>query len=344
MILALKGIFCIVFYFGCFFCAGAALPSKFHKNSLPKICLLGFMIYFSAFQIVAFPMKIAKLPLKYLTLTWLGLLGLLLIFVLWKRRAVIREAVSGIFADRHRLFYGGAVLLAAFGLAVFLAMNINHISDFDAGYYLGLPVSSVYSNTIERMDPYTGKMLEGPDHFYLLNTITVHSAVIYQAFNLPPLVEEKLSLTIVMAVLFVLVLFETGLRLMKEKYKEALVFTLLAVLTLLFSYSISGVSHYFAYRTYEGKAICAYFYMTAIFMFYLSIYKRQDENWGWAGLFFAAVSGVATCNTALFTIPVLITTLVLPCLLWQRRSREVKYYVLTILPCLFWLGLHQYLS
>lgn len=341
----LKGIFCIIFYLGCYICAGAVFPARFHKNSLIKITLLGYMVYFSGFQLVALPMKTGRLPLKYLTLTWFVLIALLWIFVLLRRHSTLLTAFRNAFdGGKGCLLSRFALLFFAVGLAVFLAMNLNHISDYDAGYYLGLPASSVYSNTIERMDPYTGRLLEQPDRFYILNTITIHSAVIYQALNLPPLVEAKFSFTIVLAVLFVLILYEIGRKLFEDKEKHALLFTVLSVMTLLFSFSISGVSHYFAYRTYEGKSICAYLYMTAIFMFFVAVYGKKDKCWGWAGLFFSAVSGIATCNTALFTIPILIVTLTLPCLVYQKRRSEIKYFILTILPCLFWLALHQYLS
>lgn len=345
MMMILKGIFCIIFYLGCYICAGTLFPVRFHKNSLIKIMLLGYMVYFTGFQLVALPMKIGRLPLKYLTLTWYALIALLWIFVLLRRYSTLLAAFRNVFkGDKESLFCRAMFLIFAVGLAVFLAMNLNHISDYDAGYYLGLPASSVYSNTIERMDPYTGRLLEQPDRFYILNTITIHSAVTFQALNLPPLVEAKFSFTIVLSVLFVLILYEIGRMLFDNREKNALVFVILSVMTLLFSYSISGVSHYFAYRTYEGKSICSYLYMTAIFMFFLAVYGKKYKCWGWTGLFFSAVSGISTCNTALFTIPILIATLTLPCLVYQKRRSEVKYFILTILPCLFWLALHHYLS
>ena len=61
----------------------------------------------------------------------------------------------------------------------------------------------------------------------------------------------------------------------KKKEAEKTVFVILADLVLLFSYSLGGVSQYFAYRTYEGKAIIAYLYMTVIFGFCLAIYRRR---------------------------------------------------------------------
>ena len=64
----------------------------------------------------------------------------------------------------------------------------------------------------------------------------------------------------------------------KKKEAEKTVFVILADLVLLFSYSLGGVSQYFAYRTYEGKAIIAYLYMTVIFWILSGNIQKGDES------------------------------------------------------------------
>lgn len=335
-----KGVLVVFLYLGAFVFAGALLPEKYHKSSLINLCLLGFMVYFAVFQIVALPMKIGQLPLKYLTLTWVGILGAVFLFdIIWRRKILVR-AFKNCFSDRKKIAAGCVFLVGAGMLALVLGMNINHISDFDAGYYIGLPVSSVYSNTIELMDPYSGQMLAKPDSFYILNTNTVHSAVIFQSLNLHPLVEEKFSMTAALAIVFCLFLYKGGQLLFQENRRKALMFLGLSVLALLFSYSLAGVSHYFAYRTYEGKAITSYLYTTGIFVFFLGIFREKEEKWGWAGLLFAALGGAAFCNTAIFVIPVMISALSVPWILLERKWKAFLPYVGVMAVSGFWLCLH----
>lgn len=335
-----KGVLAVGLYLGAFVFAGALLPEKYHKSSLTNLCLLGCMVYFGVFQIVALPMKIGQLPLKYLTLTWVGILGAVFLFDIIRRRKILFRAFKNCFSDRKKTAAVCVFLLAAGGLALVLGMNVNHISDFDAGYYIGLPVSSVYSNTIELMDPYSGQMLSSPDSFYILNTNTVHSAVIFQALNLHPLVEEKFSMTVALSVVFCLFLYKGGQLLFQENRRKALMFLGLSVLALLFSYSLAGVSHYFAYRTYEGKAITSYLYTTGIFVFFLGIFREKEEKWGWAGLLFAALGGAAFCNTAIFVIPVMISALIVPWILLERKWKAFLPYVGVMAVSSFWLCLH----
>ena len=56
-----KGVLAVGLYLGAFVFAGALLPEKYHKSSLTNLCLLGFVVYFGVFQIVALPMKIGRL-------------------------------------------------------------------------------------------------------------------------------------------------------------------------------------------------------------------------------------------------------------------------------------------
>lgn len=335
-----KGVLVALLYLGAFVFAGAFLPEKYHRSSLTNLCLLGFMVYFGIFQVVALPMKIVQLPLKYLTLTWAGILGAVFLFdIIWRRKILFR-AFKNCFSDRKKIAAGCVFLVGAGTLALILGMNINHISDFDAGYYIGLPVSSVYSNTIELMDPYSGQMLAKPDSFYILNTNTIHSAVIFQFLNLHPLVEEKFSMTAALAIVFCLFLYKGGQLLFQENRRKALMFLGMSVLALLFSYSLAGVSHYFAYRTYEGKAITSYLYTTGIFVFFLGIFREKEEKWGWAGLLFAALGGVAFCNTAIFVIPVMISVLIVPWILLERKWKAFLPYVGVMAVSGFWLCLH----
>lgn len=338
-----KGVLVAFLYLGAFVFAGALLPEKYHKNSMTNLCLLGFMVYFGMFQIVALPMKIGQLPLKYLTLTWVGVLGAVFLFdVLWRRKTLLL-VFKNCFSDRKKIAAGCVFFLGAGVLALILGMNVNHISDFDAGYYIGLPVSSVYSNTIELMDPYSGQMLSRPDGFYILNTNTVHSAVVFQALNLHPLVEEKFSMTAALVIVFCLFLYKGGQFLFQENRRKALMFLALSVLALLFSYSIAGVSHYFAYRTYEGKAVTSYLYTTGIFVFFLGIFREKEEKWGWAGLLFAALGGVAFCNTAIFVIPVMISALLVPWIFMERKWKAFLPYLAVMTVSGIWLCLHMIL-
>lgn len=334
-------------FFIIFLLFGALLPEKYQSKSLIFMCLTGFMLYFSLFQIIALPMKILHRPLHQLTLTWGVLVALLCLFSLIARHKILCKCISGIFSFSRNTPYILIVFFISIALAVLLGLNTNSISDYDAAYYIGLPSSSVYSDTIELMSPYTGTMLENPEHFYIMNTDTVHNAVIYQLTNLHPLVWLKWSWTIILTLLFESALYKCGESLFQKDYQKTTIFFILSNLTLLFSYSLSGVSHYFAYRTYEGKSITCFFYTTVIFCLCLQLYKNADANWVWSSLFFCTLSELSFCNTSLFVVPCMTALTLLPFLFTEvfrhHRLKPCRNYALVLLPAVMWLILYKIL-
>lgn len=327
---------------------GAVLPDKYQSRSVPVMCMSGFLLYYSLFQLIALPMKITKQPLSRLTIVWGCVLLLLAGYVVIRRREVLADSIRNLVESRRKAVLVLCVAVMALGIAVLLGYNTNTISDYDSGYYIGLPVSSVYSDTLELLSPFEGKVLDEPQAFYVMNTDTLHSAVIYQALKIHPLMERKWSFTIAMALLFEMVVYQCGKLLFWKEPGRTGVFCLLTNLALLFSYSIGGVSHYFAYRTYEGKAIVSYLYMTMIFCFGLALYKKEKGAWPWACLLLCTISGISFTNTALFVVPCMIGLTLLPYLLSEGiRHKNWKYlvnYIIVLLPSVVWLILYRVLS
>ena len=331
-----RGIGIMVLYLAEFLFAGCLLPEKFCRNSLSERMLIGFAVYFSLFQIIALPMKVLQLPLSYLTAAWCAVLIIIPVMVLLLRRGALWQTIR---PRRMKAPDFAAVLLTvalAAVLAAVLGMNINHISDYDAAYYIGLSPSSVYSNTIEMMDPYSGRMMQRPTNYYLFNTYTVHSAVMYRTFGIQPVLEQKFSMTMAFSVMFMLTVFRGGMLLFQDDRKKTAAFSWLSLLALWFSFSISGTSHYFAYRTYEGKSVTAFLLMPMIVVCYFALFQEKTMLWGLSGMFFTGLCGAAFCNTAIYLVPLLTGILLAAFVLQSRKWKMIPQMVLVLLPGMAW--------
>lgn len=331
-----------------FWIFGALVPEKFQTRRVPVMCITGFLLYYTLFEIVAFPMKYLCLSLKLLTVVW-GCLMLLLFFcVLWKKRKVLADSIRGIPGNMQKNISLFILIVAAVGLAVFLGLNTNTLSNYDSNNYIGLPVASVYSNTLDRVAPYSGKLLDAPEQFYIMNTDTLQSAIVYQALKIHPLMERKWSFTIAMVILFMMGLYLCADGFFKKREAEKTVFVLLTALVLVFSYSLGGVSQYFAYRTYEGKAVIAYLYMTLIFGFCVAVYRQKTDLWPWCGMFLCGSGGIAFSNSALFIVPCMIAVTLFPYILNEGIRKKqwylVRNYIMVLLPSAFWMLISSMVS
>ena len=224
-------------------------------------------------------------------------------------------------------------VIAAVLLAVVL--NVNHISGYDFGYYIGIPNGSVFRNTMEHVDAFTGEIPNSQREFYLLNTNLLHTAVMFQALNLTPLVEAELTLSVVVPLLFVMVLFMTGKMLFADDAQHAGMFTLLVLAVLIFSFGISGSSMYFVYRPFEGKGLMSFLMPAAVFCAFCALYRRQ-ERFGHALLFFTGACGIAFSNSAVFVIPGMTALLGLPYVIAGKSWIRVRNLCLAALPSVLW--------
>lgn len=326
---------------------GAVLPDKYQARSIPVMCMTGFLLYYSLLQIIGLPMKLIQQPLSHLTIVWACVMLILVSYAMLRRRKVLADSIQNLFESRDKMLLLAVLAVMTLAVALLLGYNTDTISDYDAAYYIGLPSASSYSNTLELVNALTGKVQKAPDHFYLMNTDTLHSAMIYQALGIHPLIERKWSFTIAMVILFEMVLYQCGKEFFRKEYVRTGVFCVFANLTMFFSYGIANVSHYFAYRTYEGKSIVSYFYMSLIFCFGLALYKKEKGKWPWAGLFLCCVSGISFCNTALFVVPAMAAFSLFPYVLsdgfFRRKWNILLSYVIMLLPGLFWIVLHKVL-
>ena len=57
-------------YLVVFWMFGTLIPEKFQSGKFPVMCITGFLLYYTLFEIVAFPMKYLCCSLKQLTVIW----------------------------------------------------------------------------------------------------------------------------------------------------------------------------------------------------------------------------------------------------------------------------------
>lgn len=329
-----------------FFLTGMVLPKKCLSGSVTLTCISGFLIYYAVFQVIAFPMKYLRISLSTLMWTWLVLIGMMIVFVVIFRRDYISECMKKMLQApvSHKLLWGLTTVITLI-LAVVLGSNTNVLSDMDALYAIGTPVSTAYSNTLELMSPYTGNIKDSVEVFYILNTDMIQSALFSKVMHISPLVERMWCFTIAMVCMFEMALYHVTEVIMGEEKEKQGMFWILANLVLFFSFHYSGVSAYMTYRTYEGKSVFGYFYSLAIFLMCLLIYHEQNRKYAWTSLFFCSMGAVAFTNSALFLAPLMtgmtLSVKLLSDAIHKKGFKNWLYLIIVLIPDLFWMIIHS---
>ncbi len=333
-----------ILYYACMYaCMGLSLPSGIRSRSVTGILLSGFSLYYTLFEIIALPMKAFRAPLKALSIIWAAVCLLVVLFVLLRRRKEAAQifASARAYPKRERLVLHLYFLLFLV-ISVILILNANHLTLYDLGYYVGAPVTSVKTGTIELYDVFTGEFGNDQFRYYLLNTGTAHSAVLFQLFNVHPLIEANVTLTAVGAGMLLLTLYGCGRALFGSAGK-AVGFGTASVFVLYFLYSLSGTAMYFYFRPYEGKAMCSYLFPLMVLYFFSRVTEAGECREGLAGSFLLAVGSIAFTNSAMFILPVMHMILYVPYILVEKRWKLIVPLCVLLIPDAVWFALNTFL-
>ena len=102
----IMGSFLAVGYLVVFWLFGALIPRKFQSGRFSIMCISGFLLYYTLFEIVAFPMKYRCCSLKQLTIIWGSLMIVLFFWIFWKKRTVLADSIKRLPSSRKLLHSG----------------------------------------------------------------------------------------------------------------------------------------------------------------------------------------------------------------------------------------------
>ncbi|MBP3701219.1 MAG: hypothetical protein J6I64_04975, partial [Lachnospiraceae bacterium] len=185
-----KVIVVLVFYAVAFLSFGSLIIQRKKEEpfSYTKSWLFGFFAYHVLFQVIAVPIMFLQCPLSWLTGIWSVVTAAVILL------AAIRHGKQWLptGVDRLHGLFGKdwiqwiPILVAC---ASVILVSLIYVSFWDATYYVGQVSFSVYTNTINQIDPLSGDWLQVFDLKHCLATYHVNDAVICQLFGLPPLIE-----------------------------------------------------------------------------------------------------------------------------------------------------------
>ena len=328
-----KVIIVLGFYVVAFLSFGSLLTQRGDQKpfSYTKSWLFGFFAYHVLFQIIAVPVMFLQYPLSLLTNIWSVMVAVVVVLAalrygkIWFETGLLR--VKGLFGGDWIQWI--PILVA--GASVVL-VSVIYVSFWDATYYVGQVSFSVYTNTINQIDPLSGDWLSVFDLKHCLATYHVNDAVICQRFGIHPLIETKTVMVAVIAWLTNILYYRLGCRLFRDNKETVAIFMLLTLVLNVFTYSAYTASSFFMYRTYEGKAITANVSIPFVICLLLKLYKEGESRELWQQLLLIAWGSVAIASSAMFLAPAAIAAGVVPYLIWKKRPAMLLKLAMVAIP------------
>ena len=301
--------------------------------SFSRTLLAGFFLYHAVFQVIALPFMFLQKTLSLLAAFWGAAAAAVILWSAWRSgRLWVRtagERLRGLFGKDR---WGWAALLLT-GVLV-LVSSLIYVSFWDATYYVGQVSFSVYTDTINQIDPLSGRFLESFDLKHCLATYHVNDAVICRLFGIHPLIETKTVMVIAVMILTSLVYYRIGLKLFHGRKSSVTIFLFFVFVLHLWTYSAYTGAGFLLFRTYEGKAVTANLSIPAILCLLLDLYGGRESRQTWMFLLITVWGAAAIASSAMFLLPAMLAAGLIPLAAIRRQPAVLGRMVLVMLPCL----------
>lgn len=314
-----------------FFCGGSLLMNRLKMKRDGSLALLiGYLLYFSIFEVVVLPMILLWIPLRTFTILWMVLLTAVLLLAIVKLRGQWKEQIRGIRAigKAH-----SAMLLLAVAAVLLQCLIVVFYRDttMDSAYYVGLVSSSVYTGTLGRYNPYTGNILTKFNPRYVFNAYQMHNAVWCDLLGIHAIVQSKIVMAVINVIMANLVIYHTGKRLFRGSRKQADMMVFFVCLMQLFTDTIYTSGTFFFTRIFEGKAMMANISVTAVLFCSIWFWQNSKDRKMWPVLFLTSLSAVCFSGSSII-LPVAMCAGILPALLKRREFKSLLPLALCMLP------------
>lgn len=344
MLTALGSVGMIILYLFMFLAFGSILTGhmKKWKFSFSLSVFLGMLLYYSVFQLLAVPVTLLKQPLSLLSALWAATVVIVtVISVIRNRKMWYKRGKELALCSRKQklLLLVPAVITAA--MAVYVSLR--QIYYLDAAYYVGNVTTSVFTNTINRYDPYTGNPLEVFAIRYLFSNYNIQDAVVCQITGIHPLIETKTIMAAVVMIVSNIVMWQIcGLFYKEDTGSKVMMFVFAAVIQL-FSvtyYITYSSSSFLLMRTYEGKNILASILAPGLLLLFGRIVQQPEQKANWIFLFLLSFAGPVLSTSASTLLPVGLSACLLPYMIWKKKARILIPYLCCILPSIVIFGIY----
>ena len=303
---------------------------KGEASSVTLTTLIGYFLYYAVFQVVAIPMALLKRPLSNLSLAWVIILIMILIFSIWNRRQwmkTARELTRG-FRSSSLFWIMIVIVLLQIG-----ATTIWQTDFWDAAYYVGDVSLSVHTNTISHYDPLSRELRDVIDIRHFFAMYHMQDAVMCQLTGIHPLVETKTIMAAVVMIITNMIYYRIARLFFKDNH-AVVWFMFFAFVVNLFSYTMYTTSGFLFLRTYEGKTILGNVIIPALLYFFARLYQDAKYRMNWVLLFLVGYGGCAISSSSMILVMVGIGAFSIP-LVWLKKDWKilVKSAVCAV-PCL----------
>lgn len=294
----------------------------------------GMLFMYGIFEIAAMLAMILELSLKKTAFLWGG--GILMVIALGlfcRRQKGIGVRKPGLKKlQKIELFLAGIIILLILYQAAYVCIRM-HIDDDDA-YYIGMAVTSYYTNTISIFHPYTGDVSSIREMAnWALSPYPIFGSMFGKVFSIHPAILMRSVMPAVSIVWSYVVYAMIGSAIFQERKSKLEFLLIVNVVNLFGAYSATSPSVFLLTRIWQGKAVITAIMIPLLWYCWIRIRRDFGERRLWGYLFLVNLAACLCSSMALFLCPILLGAFGLEYLVEKRDWRVIPRLAGAAIPC-----------
>ena len=310
-----------------------------------KSYLFGFLTELVIFQIIAIALTFLKSSLVLLTMLWLVCCVFLFLFGIWRAVPFWKKFISEPSRKNKRKkmvstnkWENYIITVAVITLVVFQVVFVTfHVhEDLDDAWYVGTAVISYHTDTMNRISPYTGEILNSFSPDYVLSPWPVFCAMLGKISFIHPTIIMHTFIPILFIPLCYMVYFLLGNEIFKHnKNKTLWLLLFLCFFNIYGNWSIRSTSSFLLFRIWQGKAILSNIIIPIIIYLFIKLVNNiNDKKIYSIILFITVMAGTMVSSMGVFLCPVMLVALSVVDALLFKRLRNGIVSIICIIPCI----------
>ena len=310
-------------------------------NALIFDYVFGYLLEFAIFQVISVPLIL--LGASFSVMVWC--------FIVWNIVLVAYSIYLSCIKDRRNnsiilkiskeikniksrlsnkvLLFLSIIAFILIGFQIYIPTAYMHEDDDDI-FYVGTAVTSIYENSMFKVNPRTGEQ-EGIEWKYVLGPFPLYNAVISKLIHVHPTITAHTILPSAFILLCYGVYYLIGKKLFKNDDNSTLLFIIfMSFINLFGNYSIRTSSTFLLFRIWQGKAVLANYIIP---MFWL-LWMMQEEHESKLSYFLyviAILAGMFTTSMGNVFPPMILCILAF---IRFIQERDFKRFMKTALCCI----------
>ena len=273
--------------------------NKENANSILKNWASGMVICLAIFQVLAVPLTYLKRSLTELSCLYIGILVVISIVSLILNRQRLKTMVVEMFISLRHTPWIAIIPIIIIAFQIYMYVGYTH-SDEDDAFCIATATTSVSTNTLFQINPYSGDTYTAFPARYVLSPFPQMIAVISKLAGIHTLILAHTILPLILLPLSYVVFTLLGDELFKKNREKTAYFVLFVSLIQMFAFTSAYTQGtVLLFRIWQGKAVLASVLLPFAFYLGIRLIERELEKSDWV-LFFCLM--LACCMVSFIGI------------------------------------------